>query len=405
MTKKEKLLLFVLACLNFTHIMDFMIMMPMSEQLISYFNISPRQFSLLVAAYSFSAGVSGFLVAFVADRFPRKHIIMVAYIGFVVGTLACAVAPTYELLAAARILAGSFGGVLGAQVMTTVSDTFAYERRGQAMGVVMAAFSIASVIGIPVGIQLTNWFDWHAPFWAIGGLGVIVIGLIWLFVPRLDGHLKDPVTVQRSRFEVITTIVKTPNQLRALWLTVTIMLGHFSIIPFITPYLTSNLGFTRNDIVLIYFVGGLLTTFTSPLVGKITDKQGKYPVFVVFAILSLIPIFMITNMQTQSLAFMLTVAGLFFIFSNGRLIPTQAMSSSVVLPQQRGGFMSINSSLQLLSQSVAVYLAGLIIEKQPNGHLLHYNWVGYAAMFFIFCSIFIARTIKPIEENSGQAVA
>jgi MFS transporter, DHA1 family, inner membrane transport protein len=218
MTKKEKLLLFVLACLNFTHIMDFMIMMPMSEQLIKHFNISPRQFSLLVATYSFSAGISGFLVSFIADRFPRKYIVLTAYIGFVIGTFACAIAPTYELLAAARLLAGVFGGVLGAQVMTIVSDTFEYERRAQAVGVVMTAFSIASVIGIPAGIQLTNWFDWHAPFWVIGGLGVIVIGLIWLFVPRLDGHLVNQDKSQRARFEVITTILNTPNQLRALWL-------------------------------------------------------------------------------------------------------------------------------------------------------------------------------------------
>ena len=183
MTFKEKLLLFVLACLNFTHIMDFMIMMPLGPQLMRYFDISPQQFSLLVSSYSFSAGLSGFFVAFIADRFPRKYIMLSAYTGFVVGTLACAMAPTFGLLMAARTLAGVFGGVLGAQVMSAVSDVFEYERRASAMGVVMTAFSVASVVGVPLGLYLASTFSWHAPFWFVGGIGVAVIGLIWRFVP------------------------------------------------------------------------------------------------------------------------------------------------------------------------------------------------------------------------------
>ena len=397
MSQKEKLLLFVLACLNFTHIMDFMILMPLGPQLMRYFGISPQQFSLLVSTYSFSAGVSGFCVAFIADRFPRKHLIMIAYTGFVVGTLACAMAPTFGTLLLARTVAGLFGGVLGAQVMAAVSDTFVYERRAQAMGVVMTAFSVASVAGVPTGLYLASVWSWHAPFWFVGGLGMLVIALIYWFVPRLDDHLKDRGQTTHKPFEVLTTILKTPNQLRALWLTTTIMLGHFSIIPFISPYLVANVGFSEQNIFLIYAVGGALTLFTSPQVGKLADKRGKYPVFVVFALLSMIPMWLITNLNTNSLPLILGAAGLFFVFSNGRLIPTQAMTASVVLPQQRGGFLAINTSLQLLMQSLAVYWAGLIIERQPSGKLLHYNWVGYGAMAFIFVSIFIARAIKPVD--------
>ncbi len=397
MTNKEKLLLGVLACLNFTHIMDFIIMMPLSPQLMKYFDITPREFSLLVAAYSFSAGISGFLVAFVADRFPRKQVILIAYIGFVIGTLACAIAPTYTLLGAARVLAGVFGGVLGAQVMSAVADTFNYERRAQAMGIVMTAFSVASVAGVPLGTYMAAKWSWHAPFWCIGISGIFIIGLIWKFLPPLDGHLKDQTQSPHSRFEAVTQIFNSPNQLRALWLTTTIMLGHFSIIPFISPYLVANVGFSIENLYLIYLVGGGLTIFTAPIVGRIADKRGKLPIFIIFAVLSLIPIYLITNMTVGYMPFILGVAGLFFIFSNGRLIPTQAITSSVVLPQQRGSFMAINSSLQLLTQSLAVYWAGLIIEKTPTGQILYYNWVGYGAMFFIFCSIFIARTIKPVD--------
>ena len=322
---------------------------------------------------------------------------MIAYTGFVVGTLACAMAPTFGTLLLARTVAGLFGGVLGAQVMAAVSDTFAYERRAQAMGVIMTAFSVASVVGVPTGLYLASVWSWHAPFWFVGGLGLLVIMLIYWFVPRLDDHLKDRGQTTHKPFEVLTTILKTPNQLRALWLTTTIMLGHFSIIPFISPYLVANVGFSEQNIFLIYAVGGALTLFTSPQVGKLADKRGKYPVFVVFALLSMIPMWLITNLNTNSLPLILGAAGLFFVFSNGRLIPTQAMTSSVVLPQQRGGFLAINTSLQLLTQSLAVYWAGFIIERQPSGKLLHYNWVGYGAMVFIFASIFIARAIKPVD--------
>lgn len=397
MTPKEKILLFVLACLNFTHIVDFMILMPLGPQLMRYFDISPQQFGLLVSAYSFSAALSGFFVAFIADRFPRKHIILVAYTGFVVGTLACAIAPTFALLMAARTLAGIFGGVLGAQVMSAVSDVFEYERRASAMGVVMTAFSVASVVGVPLGLYLASVWSWHAPFWFVGILGIAVIGLIWQFVPRLDGHLKNQTPVSHQRFEVITNILREPNQLRALWLTTTIMLGHFSIIPFIAPYLTANAGFSENNLYLIYAVGGALTLFTAPQVGKLADRKGKYPVFVVFALLSMIPMWLITNMNTNFMPIVLGTSGIFFIFSNGRLIPTQAMTASVVLPKSRGSFMAINTSLQLLMQSVAVYLAGMVIQKTPDGKLLHYDWVGYAAMAFIFASIFIAKTVKPVD--------
>lgn len=404
MTYKKKLLLFVLACLNFTHIMDFMIMMPLGPQLMRYFDISPRQFGLLVSAYSFSAGLSGFFVAFIADRFPRKYIMLSAYTGFVIGTLACAMAPTFGLLMAARTLAGVFGGVLGAQVMSAVSDVFEYERRASAMGVVMTAFSVASVVGVPLGLYLASEFSWHAPFWFVGGIGIAVIGLIWQFVPKLDGHLKGRVQEKQHPFATITNIVGQPNQLRALLLTATIMLGHFSIIPFISPYLTANAGFSEKNLYLIYAVGGALTLFTAPQVGKLADRKGKYPVFVVFALLSMIPMWLITNMNTNTLFPVLGTAAIFFVFSNGRLIPTQAMTSSVVLPKQRGSFMAINTSLQLLMQSVAVYLAGFVIQKTPEGKLLHYDWVGYAAMFIIFLSVFIARTVKPVDANVKEVV-
>ncbi|MCU0326975.1 MAG: MFS transporter [Spirosomaceae bacterium] len=396
MTYKEKLLLFVLASVNFTHIMDFMIMMPMGPQLMDIFDISPRQFGFVVSSYSLSAGISGFLAAFFVDRFDRKKVLLFAYIGFTIGTFACAFAPTYFLLCAARVLAGLFGGMIGSQVLSIVADTFSYERRASAMGSVMMAFSLASVIGVPAGLYLANHFSWHAPFLVVGGLGVLVIFMIIRFVPILDGHLKGNAE-SKNPIHVITDIAKNSNQMRALGLSVIIMLGHFSIIPFISPSLVGNAGFSQENIYLIYLVGGAVTIVTAPIVGKIADKKGKYPVFVVFALLSLIPIWLITNLFVVPLYVILVISAIFFIFSNGRLIPTQAMVSSVVTPQQRGGFMAINSSVQLLAQAIATNIGGLIIHKTASGYIENYHFVGYFAIFMIAISIFVAKSVKQVQ--------
>jgi predicted MFS family arabinose efflux permease len=398
MTRSERILLLVLACINFTHIVDFMIMMPMGPLLMRHFAIRPQEFALLVSSYSLSAGLSGFVAAFFVDRFARKKVLFVAYSGFVVGTLACALAPTFWLLLAARTFAGIFGGVLGSQVLSIVGDVFDYQRRAQAMGIVMTAFSAASVVGVPLGLYLATQFSWHTPFAVVGLLGLLVLALIGYFVPMLDEHVTTK-EMRPGAWSVLTTILQNPNQLRALWLTSTIMVGHFSIIPFISPYLVANVGFQETDIYLIYLVGGFLTIFSAPLVGKISDRRGKLPVFTVFALLSLLPVYLITTMPPAPLIYVLFVSAIFFVFSNGRLVPTQAMVASVVSPQQRGGFMAINSSVQLLAQSVATYGAGALITKTESGRLLHYDLVGYLSIAVLCMSIFIARQIKVAEAN------
>jgi len=398
MNSKERALLFILAAVNFTHIMDFMIMMPLGPQLMKLFQISPKQFGFAVSAYSITAGITGFISAFFVDKFDRKKMLFFAYIGFIVGTFSCAFAPNYELLVAARVLAGFFGGMIGAQVLSIVADTFEYQRRASAMGILMTSFSLASVIGVPTGLWLAARFSWHAPFLVIGSLGVLIAVLIALFVPPVNKHLQAPSTEKRNPFHVLTGIFNTPNQMRALTLSIVLMLGHFCIIPFIAPSLVGNVGFSQDNIFLIYLVGGLLTIFTAPLVGKIADRKGKYPVFVFFALFSLIPVWLITNLWPMPLWAVLTISGLFFVTINGRMIPTQAIVSSVTMPQQRGGFMSINSSMQQLASGVAANIGGAIVVEGENGRIENYGWVGWFSIVMILACVFLAGRVKPVDE-------
>src|SRR5690606_39802899 len=101
------------------------------------------------------------IAAFIIDNFDSKKTLIFCYTGFIIATFLCGIAPGYKFLIAARIIAGLFGGLIGAQVMSIVADTFPYEKRGRAMGYLMAAFSVASVLGVPISLYLANFFSWH----------------------------------------------------------------------------------------------------------------------------------------------------------------------------------------------------------------------------------------------------
>ncbi len=376
-----------------------MIMMPLGPQLIRILGISPLQFSYLVSAYTFSAGITGFIAAFFVDKYDRKSLLLLGYVGFIVGTFACAFSPTYHLLLFSRILAGSFGGLIGAQVQSIVADTFPFERRGKAMGTLMAAFSVASVVGVPLGLYFANLYNWQFPFIIVGAVGVLIIPLVIIFIPSMKGHIQQP-EIKPGPFSVLTYILQDKNQLRALLLTVCLTFAHFIIVPLLSPYMVANVGFTEHQLTYIYLVGGTLTIFSAPLVGKLADKYGKHKVFTMFSYIALLPLFFITHIGVVPIYIALTLTAGFFVFSGGRMIPSMALVSSVVAPQQRGSFMSINSSFQQITTGMAAFIAGHIVTKSVEGPLENYNWIGYIAVAASIICIVIARRLKPVSINA-----
>lgn len=375
MDRKERMLLLILASINFTHILDFMIIMPLGNYLMPYFHITTQQFSLIVSAYSYSAFTSGIIAAFVIDNFDRKNSLLFGYSGFIIGTLICGLAPSYQVLIAARILAGLFGGLIGAQIMSIVADSFAYEKRGRAMGYLMAAFSVASVLGVPLSLYIANAISWHAPFILVAALGTLLVPLTMRYLPQMKGHMVQ--AADRKPNVAFQVIFSRKNALVALLLSAGLMLGHFLIIPFINPYMEFNVGFTREQIPLIYVVGGVATLFSAPLFGKASDQYGKMLIFTICAVLSLPFIYLITNMPSIPFYFVLVATGLWFIIANGRSIAAQAMISNVVEPQYRGSFMSLNSSFQQLFVGSASFMAGLIVTNDASRRIHHYPWAGY----------------------------
>lgn len=399
MSKNERILLITLAAINFTNIMDFMIMMPLGPVLMDIFKINPQQFGIIVSSYTFSAGASGVFSAFIVDRFDRKSFLMWVYAGFILGTFACALSPTFEVLVAARVFTGLFGGVLGALILSIVGDTIPLERRGEAMGFIMAAFSVASVFGVPFGFYIADKITWHAPFFFLAICGLPIFYFVWRYVPKMNTHISID-GVHKKPLEVIRKIVSEPNHLRAMLLMMVLMFGHFCIIPFISPYMVSNVGFEKSDVTYIYFFGGLLTIVTSRLIGKLADRWGKLKTFTIFAPLSAVPVLLMTNMPAIALWIVLIVTSMFFVFSGGRFIPAQAMVTGAVRNDIRGSFMSINSALQQLCAGLASYVAGVMVTQQPDGKLAGYNYVGYMSVAAILCCIILARRVKTTDGKS-----
>jgi predicted MFS family arabinose efflux permease len=398
MNNKERILLFLLASINFTHILDFMIIMPLGNYLIPYFKISPQQFSLIVSAYSYSAFLSGIIAAFVIDNFDRKKSLLFGYTAFIIGTLLCGLASDYQFLIAARILAGLFGGLIGAQVLSIVADIFPYEKRGRAMGSLMAAFSVASVIGVPLSLYIANIFSWHAPFILVAVMGFVLIPFTLRYIPPMKAHLVPK--NERKPTEAFQVIFARKNALIALALSALIWFGHFLVVPFMNPFMEFNVGFSKNEIPLTYVVGGVATLFSAPIFGRMADKLGKLKIFTICSLLTLPFVFFISNMPAIPFYFVLVVTGLWFVMANGRSITAQAMVSNVIEPQYRGSFMSLNSSFQQLFVGSASFIAGMIVSSDPvTQKIKHYDWVGYLSITILAFCIYLGYALKRTTET------
>lgn len=371
-----------------------MIMMPLGPQLRDIFHITPAQFGLLVSAYTLTAGAVGFFSSFFVDRFDRKRTLSWAYFGFTIGTFMCAFATSYELLLLARAGTGVFGGLIGGLTFSICGDLIPFERRGRAMGIVMTSFSAASVFGVPFGLFLATKYNWHAPFVFLGAFGLILQGFIYKLIPPVGAHLSGPGT--KKPFELIQSVMKSRSQSFAVFLVSALMLGQFTIIPFLADYMVRNVGFTTSQLPYIYFFGGLATIVSSPIIGRLSDKFGSAKVFLYAAFLALIPIWFITHLGPTPVPLVLILTTLFFVIGGGRMVPAMALVTSSVEPRFRGGFMSLSGSLQQLFAGIAALIGGMIVYEQ-DGKLVNYNYVCYLTILATFLCVYISRQIRPVS--------
>lgn len=363
--RREFWLLLTLAGIQFTHILDFMIMMPLGPQLTRLFAISDAQFGLLVSAYTLAAGASGLLASTYIDRFGRKRLLLVLYVLFGLATLACGLAPAYGPLMVARVLAGAFGGVLSALCQTIVADVVPFERRGRAMGIVMTAFSVSTVAGVPLGLLLAEHGGWHLPFFAIALMVGVLAFLAARTMPHMTAHLQA--ASHRTALGGIAQALADANHRWAFLFSGLIMFTGFTVIPYITIYLQANAGMRPDQIPLVYLCGGVVTLFTARLFGVLTDRWGKVRVFRCLAVAGAFPLMGITLVHGVPLWGVLAVSTLMFALMSGRMIPGMAILTSAAQPALRGTFMTLNASVQSGAMGVASFVGGLLISRDAQG--------------------------------------
>ncbi len=374
--KRERWLLLTLASIQFTSVLDFMIMMPLGPQLTQLFGISAGQFGFLVSAYTFSAGLSGLLAATYIDQFGRKRMMLTLYPLFGLAALACSFAPSFEWLLTARVASGFFGGVLMALSQTIVAEVIPFERRGRAMGVVMTSFSVATVAGVPLALFLASHFNWHAPFLAIA----LLVSLVILGAAKTLPSLKEHLTVHASENAALSmlanlrAVLVDPNHLRAYAMSASMVFAGFAVIPYITLYLQFNAGFSAEQIPYVYLSGGICTLVSARFIGHWSDRAGKAFAFRRLALMMPLPLLGMTLAAGLPMAGILVVSSLLFVVMSGRMIPGMALIGASADPQRRGSFMTLNSAVQSLAMGLAALVGGQILGRDAEGHLTHY-WV------------------------------
>lgn len=377
-TSYQVFMIAILSILQFTIILDFMVMAPLGVILMKTLNITPTKFSLVVSSYAFSAGASGLLAAGFADKFDRKKLLMFFYTGFLLGTVLCAIAPTFEFLLAARIITGIFGGVIGSIIFAIITDLFKMEVRGRVMGFVQMSFSASQVLGIPIGLLLANAYGWHASFWMIAIVGAVIGVVMLIKMKPVTGHLG--LHPDRNAFHHLLTTISKPRYLFGFLTMSFLASGGFMLMPFGSAFGTHNLGLSLEELPMLYLLTGVFSIVVGPLAGKYSDTIGKYKMFIIGSILAMAAVVIYTNLGVTPFWLVSIVSIFLFASITTRMIPASALMTAIPAPQDRGAFMSINSATMQISGGIATVIAGQIVGQSATGMIENYDTLGFVVV-------------------------
>ena len=401
-TGYQKFAIFILAITQFTVVLDFMVMSPLGDILMKTLDIKPSQFGLAVSAYAFSAGISGLLTAGFADKFDRKKLLLFFYIGFIAGTFLCGIANSYPLLVGARIVTGLFGGVIGSISMAIIADLFDLQHRGRVMGFLQMGFGASQVLGIPIGLYLANSWGWHAPFLWIAGMAVIVTVLIAVKLQPITKHLA--VQHDRSAFAHLWHTVSKKDYRIGFSATALLSIGGFMMMPFGSAFAINNLHITQHQLPIIFMVSGLSSLIIMPLIGKLADKIDKFKIFAIASAWMIVMVMVYSNLGPTPLALVIVLNVLMMSGIMSRMIPSTALVTGIPVLQDRGAFMSINSSLQQIAGGIAAAIAGMIvIQKDKFSPLQHYNTLGYIVVSISAVGVYMIYRVSKMVHRRAVA--
>jgi predicted MFS family arabinose efflux permease len=403
-TSYQKFIIAVLAVLQFTIILDFIIISPLGDILMKTLNMSTTNFGITVSAYAFSAGGSGLLAAGFADKFDRKKLLVFFYTGFILGTICCALATDYWTLLSARIVTGLFGGVIGSVSLAIVTDLFVIEQRGRVMGFIQMAFATSQILGIPIGLYCANHWGWHAAFLMIAAMAVIILLAVIIKLKPVNKHLE---------------LQSDKNAFLHLWHTLTnkkyqigftaiafLSIGGFMLQPFGSAFLINNIGIPQEDLPTVYFFTGLSVLFIMPVVGKLSDKVSKVRLFGAGSLISIVTILIYTNLHAIPLWEVILINMVMFMGVMSRMIPATTLNTGIPEMKDRGAYMAITSSLQQIAGGVAAVCAGFIVHQQTKtSPLENYNILGYVIAIVTLISVYLVSRVGKLVSEKQPAIS
>lgn len=400
----QVLIIALLALTQFTVVLDFMVMSPLGDILMKSLKLTPSQFGLIVSAYAFSAGISGLLTAGFADRFDRKKLLLFFYVGFILGTLFCGLAHSYETLVAARIVTGIFGGVIGSISMAIVTDLFTLNQRGRVMGFMQMGFGASQVLGIPISLYLANLWDWEAPFFLIVGLAAVIWLVLLLRMNPVAEHLK--IKSDKNPLLHLWHTLKSRQYRVGFLATAFLSLGGFMMMPWGSAYAVNNMGVSQTDLPLLFMVAGVATLIIMPVVGKLSDSINKFKLFAGASLWMITVVVIYTNMPPIPLWGIMIFNVLMMIGIMSRMVPSMALVSAIPDMKDRGAFMSINSSLQQIAGGIAAAIGGLIVvQETENSPIQNYNIVGYVVSVITLLCILAVYRVARMANSRPQPMA
>jgi MFS transporter, DHA1 family, inner membrane transport protein len=391
---REWPVLLVLVGIQFGHILDFDMLLPLGPRYQSELDLSPAQFGLVVAAYALAACVSGLLAATCIDRFDRKRVLLILKAGFILATLLCGMASSYEVLLLGRCLAGALGGVLGPVVFAMLGDLIPERRRAWATGVVLSAFAVATIAGVPLALTLAQAFGTGSPFIVLAGFSTAVLLLAACVLPAL------PSDRRACRLISPWQVLVQPTFLRAHVLMAAVILGTFILIPYLPAFLLANVGWQESDLRWLYLCGGLATLVANPLAGRLADGYGKVLVFRGLVLVTMLPIVLVMTAGPGLLGVTLAATTMLVVCSSAQTVPALALITSCAPPASRGSFLSVNAAVQQLAMGLAALLAGsLVCQAGPGQPLEGYPLVGLLACAVALLSFGLAGAVSPADAS------
>ncbi|MBC7696032.1 MAG: MFS transporter [Burkholderiales bacterium] len=388
----------LLALTQFTVVLDFMVMSPLGDILMKSMNMSTSQFGFAVSSYALSAGFSGLLTAGFADRFDRKKLLQFFYIGFIMGTFFCSIADTYPMLIAARIVTGLFGGVIGSISMAIVADLFLLGQRGRVMGFMQMGFGASQVLGIPISLYLANIWGWQSPFLMIVGLATTVWLMILIKLKPITKHLE--IKNEKNAFKHLLHTIAQKEYRVGFMATAMLSLGGFMMMPWGSAFAINNLHVTPAQLPLLFMVAGVSTLVIMPIIGKLSDKIDKLKLFAIASIWLIVVVLIYTNLTPVPLAVIMLLNVLMMMGIMSRMVPSMALVSALPKIQDRGAFMSINSSLQQIAGGIAAAIGGIIVvQKNKFSPLENYNILGVVITILTLIAIYMVYRVSKLIKS------